>query len=76
MASSILKSAQRIARRVLSAPFQNLPPEYGNTVPPELQAFEAEAEAYRKDTVDKVQVSEVHHAHSQPARRDESLERE
>ncbi len=42
--STLLRSIQKFFRRLLSAPFQELPPEFGDTVPPELRVFEAEAE--------------------------------
>jgi len=35
---------QRVVRKLFGAPFQDLPPQYGDTVPPELRRFEAEAE--------------------------------
>jgi hypothetical protein len=34
----------RFTHRLFGAPFKNLPPEFGDTVPPELRVFEAEAE--------------------------------
>jgi hypothetical protein len=33
----------RFVRWLFGAPFQNLPPEFGDTVPPELRVFEEEA---------------------------------
>ena len=33
----------RFARWLFGSPFRDLPPAFGNTVPPELRAFEAEA---------------------------------
>jgi hypothetical protein len=42
--STLLRSIQKSFRRLLSAPFQELPSEFGDTVPPELRVFEAEAE--------------------------------
>lgn len=35
---------QRFVRWLFGAPFRELPPEFGDPVPPELRAFEAEAE--------------------------------
>ena len=35
---------QSLARWFFGAPFQQLPPEFGDAVPPDLRAFEAEAE--------------------------------
>jgi hypothetical protein len=35
---------KRFLRWLFGSPFEELPPEFGDTVPPELRAFEAEAE--------------------------------
>jgi hypothetical protein len=45
MIQQVLKPIQRVIRWFFGAPFQQLPPEFGETVPPDLQAFEANAEA-------------------------------
>jgi len=45
MIEQVLKLMQRLARWFFGAPFQQLPPEFGETIPPDLQAFEANAEA-------------------------------
>jgi hypothetical protein len=47
MASTPKKSGwlYRFARRFFEAPFQDLPAEFGDPVPPELRVFEAEAES-------------------------------
>jgi hypothetical protein len=42
--SKILRAVQKFFRWLLSAPFQELPPEFGDPVPSELRTFEAEAE--------------------------------
>ena len=42
--SKLLRTIQKFLRRLLSAPFQELPSEFGDTVPSELRVFEAEAE--------------------------------
>ena len=44
MIQKVLKLMQSLARWFFGAPFQQLPPEFGDTVPPDLQAFEANAE--------------------------------
>jgi hypothetical protein len=49
MASKLVRSLERVAGRFFRAPFENLPPEYGDPVPPELREFEAEAEAARPE---------------------------
>lgn len=45
MIQKVLKLMQSLARWFFGAPFRQLPPEFGETVPPDLQAFEANAEA-------------------------------
>jgi hypothetical protein len=42
--SKILSAVKKFSRWLLGAPFQELPPEFGDTVPSELRIFEAEAE--------------------------------
>jgi hypothetical protein len=76
MTNKIIQAVERIARRFFSAPFENLPPEYGDPVPPELRVFEAEAEASQREAHQEIAVPGVHDRRSQPARPDESLERE
>ena len=44
MAQKVLKPIQQFFRRLFGVPFQELPSEFGDPVPPELRAFEAEAE--------------------------------
>lgn len=39
---------QRFVRWLFGAPFRELPPEFGDPVPPELRAFEAEAEEIQR----------------------------
>lgn len=45
---------QRFVRWLFGAPFQELPPEFGDPVPPELRAFEAEAEETQRHPFGKV----------------------
>ena len=44
MKQKLLKPVQSFIRWLFGAPFRELPPEFGDPVPPELRAFEAEAE--------------------------------
>jgi len=44
MIQHILTPIRRLTRWFFGAPFQNLPPEFGDTTPPDLRAFEANAE--------------------------------
>ncbi len=74
MASKLARSLQRVAARFLRAPFENLPPEYGDPVPPELRVFEAEAEEARREPAEEIAVPRMHRQRGQPARRDKSQE--
>lgn len=67
----------RFVRWLFGGPFQKLPPQYGNTVPPELQRFEVEAdEAGRRGLGGVTAQMPSHHATTRPARVDEALERQ
>jgi hypothetical protein len=44
MIQKLLKLMQRVARWFFGAPFRQLPPEFGDAIPPDLQAFETNAE--------------------------------
>jgi hypothetical protein len=44
MILQVLKPIQSVARWFFGSPFRQLPPEFGETVPPDLLAFEANAE--------------------------------
>ncbi len=44
MIQKLLKLMQSMVRWFFGAPFRQLPPEFGDAVPPDLQAFEANAE--------------------------------
>lgn len=66
MAGKLIHSLKRVARWFLRAPFENLPREYGDPVPPELREFEAEAEASQRK-VTEVESPEVHQRPNRPA---------
>jgi hypothetical protein len=76
MANKLIRKLERVGRRFFSAPFANLPSEYGDTVPPDMRAFEARAEASQREVREEFAMPVVHGRRSQPARRDETLERE
>jgi hypothetical protein len=76
MANRIIQKVARVARRFFSAPFENLPSEYGDPVPPDMRVFEARAEASQREAREEIAISAVHDRRSRPARRDESLERQ
>jgi len=68
---------RRFIRWLFGGPFQQLPPQFGSTVPPDLQQFEETAENATRQGVGQVARSApVHHGKTQPARADSSLERQ
>ena len=68
---------RRFIRWLFGAPFQTLPPQFGNTVPLDLQKFEADAEdARRCGTGHAAAALPVRHGKTRPARQDSSLERQ
>jgi hypothetical protein len=68
---------QRFLHWLFGAPFQELPPEFGDPVPPELRAFEVKAEeAQHHARGDIPSLSSVHHKPTKPAHEDEFLQRE
>lgn len=68
---------RRFMRWLFGAPFQKLPPQYGNTVPPEMQLFKAEAHEAEHRGLGKVASGlPAHDVKVKPARQDEALERQ
>lgn len=68
---------QRFLRWLFGAPFQELPPEFGDPVPTELQVFEYQAEEAQHHPRSKISTSTpVHHEQTKPVQQDESLERQ
>jgi hypothetical protein len=57
MIQNILKPIQNLVHWFFGAPFRQLPPEFGDTVPPDLRAFEAEAEELQHYPRESVQPS-------------------
>lgn len=54
-------------RRMLCSPFEDLPPAFGDTVPPELRAFEAKADEFQHHAVSLVSSPKSHgHQRSKP----------
>jgi hypothetical protein len=75
--SKLLRSIQKFLRKLLSAPFQELPPEFGDTVPPELRVFEAEAEERQHHSRGKASPHySAQHYQTKAIKSDEQLERE
>ena len=57
MIQNILKPIQSLVRWFFGAPFRHLPPEFGETVPPDLRAFEVAAEEAQRHPQGSVQPS-------------------
>ena len=57
MIQNILKPIRSLARWFFGAPFRQLPPEFGETVPPDLLAFGANAEEAQRHPSGSVQPS-------------------
>jgi len=75
--SRLLRSIQKFLRKLLSAPFQELPSEFGDTVPPELRVFEAEAEERQRHPRSRISSRRsVRHYQTKAVKSDEQLERE
>ncbi|MBN1221111.1 MAG: hypothetical protein JXM69_19470 [Anaerolineae bacterium] len=75
--SKLSRSIQKFFRRLLSAPFQELPPEFGDPVPSELRVFEAEAEERQHHPQGKVSPRPSGAPYQTKAvKSDEQLERE
>jgi hypothetical protein len=68
---------QRFVRWLFGSPFRRLPAPFGNTVPSDLQVFEAQADEAAHHGLGGVATTvPAHHATTRPARIDSSLERQ
>ena len=68
---------QRLVRWLFGSPFWQLSPEFGDSAPPELGAFEAEMmETQHRVHTEGWSPSAIHSRQSKSARRDKSLERQ
>jgi len=68
---------ERCLRWLFGAPFQELPPEFGDPVPSELRVFEYQAEEAQHHARNKISArTPDHQKQTKPVRQDESLERE
>jgi hypothetical protein len=57
----------RVVRWLFGAPFRDLPPAFGDTVPPELRAYEEQVDEMQHHPVGKVGSSNGHgHKQSKP----------
>ena len=68
---------KRFLAWLFGAPFQELPPEFGDPVPSELRVFEHQAEEAQHHPTSKISTRKPdHHKQTKPVHYDESLERE
>lgn len=68
---------RRFVRWLFGSPFRHLPPAYGNPVPTDLQAFEAQAnEAAHRGLGGVAANAPTAHQKTRPERLDSSLERQ
>ena len=75
--TKIIKSVKRLARWFFGAPFQDLPSEFGDPVPPDLRLFEEQAEEVQHKPQGKIRVSSSgRKTQSKPVQVDEFIERE
>jgi hypothetical protein len=68
---------KRFVAWLFGAPFQELPPEFGDPVPSELRVFEYQAEEAQRHPRNKISTrTPERHKQTKPVQLDESLERE
>ncbi|GAB4542184.1 MAG: hypothetical protein Kow0063_33820 [Anaerolineae bacterium] len=68
---------ERFLRWLFGAPFQELPPEFGDPVPAELRVYEYQAEEAQHHPSSKISTpTSDHHERTKPVRQDKSLERQ
>jgi hypothetical protein len=68
---------KRFLAWLFGAPFQELPPEFGDPVPSELRVFEYQAEEAQRHPRSKISTrTPKHQKQTKPVQLDESLERE
>ena len=66
MKSTFFSDLWEPVRTFLKAPFEQLPPQYGNTLPPELQVFEAQVEEAQRRPHEEGLGLQAHDAASKP----------
>ncbi len=77
MKSNWLNWPKRFIGWLFGGPFRQLPPAFGNPVPPDLQAFEDQAEEAQHHGLGQTAAPvPQHHAKTKPARYDDTLERQ
>ena len=77
MSRRVKNYPERFARWLFGSPFRELPSAFGNTVPSELQVFEAEAaEASRRGLGGVAAPLPVHHRKTHPKRLESWMERQ
>lgn len=74
--TKIIKSVERLARWFFGSPFQELPSEFGDPVPPDLRRFEEQAAAVQRRPQSRVRVgSSRRKTQTKSVQVDEFLER-
>ena len=68
MRSTFFTELGENVRAFLRAPFEQLPPQYGDTVPPELRVFEAQAEEAFEHPREMGEAPHAHDASSKPVK--------
>ena len=68
MKSTFFTELRDNVRAFLKAPFEELPPQYGDTVPPELRVFEAEMEEAQRHPRD------MGEGRARPSRREQAAQ--
>lgn len=68
MRSTFFAELRDNVRTFLKAPFEQLPPQYGDTVPPDLRAFEVQAEEAMEHPREMGEAPQAHHASSKPVK--------
>ena len=76
MKHKLFEWIQRFLRWLFGAPFEELPPEFCDPVPPELRAFQAEADEVEHHPLGTVSPFSDYYEQTKPAKQDRSLRRE
>lgn len=67
---------QHFLRWLFGAPFEKLPPEFGDPVPAELRVFQAKTEKVEHHPLGTVSPVSVYYEQTKPAKHDRSSRRE
>jgi hypothetical protein len=75
MKQKLSTSIQRFLRWLFGAPFEDLPPEFGDLVPPDLRAFQARAEEVEHQPLGTISAV-ADYGRAKPVKRNRSSRRE